>query len=94
MRPRHIGFAVIGTLAVVVLRLNAADPPPGDLTCRGAREDQHTIDCKRGWIFDHCTTFAIEHEATFEAINECTLEANLLKDYCAATPPWCVSTRA
>ncbi len=88
-----MGFIAVGTLAAAVLHLNAADPPPGgDLTCRGAREDPHTVDCKRDWIFDHCTTFAIEHEATFEAINECTLEANLLKDYCAAIPPWCGST--
>ena len=94
MRPRHMGLAAVGALAAAVLRLNAADMPPGlpqaeDPTCRGAREDPRTIDCKRDWIFDHCTTFAIEHKATFEAIKDCTLEAELLTDYCAATPPWC-----
>jgi hypothetical protein len=94
MRPRHMGLAAVGALAAAVLRLNAADPSPGlpqaeDPTCRGAREDPRTIDCKRDWIFDHCTTFAIEHKATFEAIKDCTLEAEFLTDYCAATPPWC-----
>jgi hypothetical protein len=93
-RPRHMGLAAVGALAAAALRLNAADPPPGlpqpgDPTCRGAREDPRTIDCKRDWIFDRCTTFAIEHEAAFEAIKDCTLKAEILTDYCAATPPWC-----
>ena len=95
MRLRHMVLVAVGALAAAVLRLNAADPPPGGLpqaedpTCRGASEDPRTIDCKRDWIFDHCTTFAIENEAAFEAINDCTLEAELLIDYCAVTPPWC-----
>jgi len=93
IRPRHRGLVAVGALAAV-LRLNAADPPAElpqaeDPTCHGAREDPRTIDCKRDWIFDQCTTFAIEHEAAFEAIKGCTLEAELLIDYCGATPPWC-----
>jgi hypothetical protein len=88
--PKHMGLAAVGALAAL-LRLNAADPPTRlpqaeDPTCR---EDPRTIDCKRDWIFDRCTTFAIEHEAAFEAIKGCTLEAELLIDYCGATPPWC-----
>lgn len=91
--PKHLGLAAVGALAAV-LRLNAADPATRlpqaeDPTCHGAREDPRTIDCKRDWIFDRCTTFAIEHEAAFEAIKGCTLEAELLIDYCGATPPWC-----
>jgi hypothetical protein len=94
MKPRHMGLAAVGALAAAVLCLNAADPPPGptqagDPTCCGAREDPRTINCKRDWIFDHCTTFAIEHKAAFEAIKDCTLEAEILTDYCAAIPPWC-----
>ena len=89
--PKYMGLAAVGALAAV-LRLNAADPPTRllqaeDPTCRGAREDPRTIDCKRDWIFDRCTTFAIEHEAAFEAIKGCTLEAELLIDYCGATLP-------
>jgi hypothetical protein len=77
-----MGLAAVGAL-VAVLRLNAADPPTSlpqaeDPTCR---EDPRTIDCKRDWIFDRCTTFAIEHEAAFEAIKGCTLETELLIDY-------------
>lgn len=94
MRPRHRELVAVGALAAAVLRLNAADPTPSlpqaeDSTCRGKWEDldPRTRDCKRDWIFDHCTTFAIEHEAAFEAIKDCTLEAELLTDYCAAPPP-------
>ncbi len=79
------------TLTAAVFRLNAAAPLPqaDEQTCRGAREDPRAIDCKRHWIFDHCTTFAIEHKAAFEAIKDCTLEVERVTDYCAAIPPWC-----
>jgi hypothetical protein len=88
--PKHMGLAAVAALAAA-LRLNAADPPTRlpqaeDPTCR---EDPRTIDCKRDWIFDRCTTFSIEHEAAFEAIKGCRLETELLIDYCGATPPWC-----
>jgi hypothetical protein len=96
MRPRYIKLAAIGAITATVLRLDAADLPPDlsqaeDSTCPGKWEDPgpRTGDCKRDWIFGHCTTFAIEHEAAFAAIQDCTLDAELFADYCEAIPPWC-----
>ena len=96
MRPRHVKLAAIAALTATVLHLDAADLPldlsqAENYTCGENWEDggPRTGECKRDWIFGNCTTFAIEHEAAFEAVKDCMLEAELFIDYCGAIPPWC-----